>query len=161
MANVEDLTQVASIAVMQAVGSYSPDHGTAIRTWIWRRVAGALIDYLRESDPLTRPQRRESGNGFQAVTQFEDEGEDNRTGMRQSWVRSHYADPEELCLAGEIRELIDRYGATSARDRRIMRSYFLDEEKMREIAVREGMVESRVSQIVTIELSRLRAFATR
>lgn len=55
----EDLLSVAWIDAIQAVDRHDPEKGK-LSTIVKRRVTGALLDYLRAIDPLTRGQRKKA-----------------------------------------------------------------------------------------------------
>jgi RNA polymerase sigma factor FliA len=51
---LDDLIQVGTIGLIQAVDRYDPSRGTLLKTLADHRIRGALLDYLRQIDPLPR-----------------------------------------------------------------------------------------------------------
>ncbi len=58
LASKEDLESVGLIGLLQALEQYDVTRGTPFATFAYGRIRGALIDYLRSIDPLSRDQRR-------------------------------------------------------------------------------------------------------
>lgn len=56
-ADVEDLQQVAAMACMRALSSYSPEHGTLFSTYAARSATGAVRNHLRDNGALVRTPR--------------------------------------------------------------------------------------------------------
>lgn len=58
LASREDLESVGLMGLLQALEQYDVTRGTPFATFAYGRIRGALIDYLRSIDPLSRDQRR-------------------------------------------------------------------------------------------------------
>ncbi len=58
LASREDLESVGLMGLLQALEQYDVERGTPFATFAYGRIRGALIDYLRSIDPLSRDQRR-------------------------------------------------------------------------------------------------------
>lgn len=58
LASREDLESVGLMGLLQALEQYDVSRGTPFATFAYGRIRGALIDYLRSIDPLSRDQRR-------------------------------------------------------------------------------------------------------
>jgi RNA polymerase sigma factor (sigma-70 family) len=56
---LDDLVQEASIGLLQAASRFDPSRGLSFATLARHRIDGAVLDYLRREDPLSRRQRRE------------------------------------------------------------------------------------------------------
>ena len=56
-ADVEDLEQVAAMACMKALSSYSPEHGALFSTYAAKSVTGAVRNHLRDNASLVRTPR--------------------------------------------------------------------------------------------------------
>ncbi len=67
LATREDLEGAGLLGLMQALDSYSLGHGTLFATHAYRRVQGALLDYLREIDPLSRSRRKKLAEAQTAI----------------------------------------------------------------------------------------------
>ncbi len=55
---LEDLIQAGTIGLIQAVDRYDESRGCLLKTIAEHRIRGALLDYLRQIDPLPRNIRR-------------------------------------------------------------------------------------------------------
>lgn len=158
--DLDELISVSYVGLIRACRSYDSTAGAKLSTWVVRIVHNVLIDYMREQDPLSRDHRRLVGNSMQASQQFVDE-ESDESGPRLSEVTSFFASPFELLLRCEMAAVLDRYPTKHEISRQVMIAYWLEELSMRDIGVRIGRVESRVSQIAAAELVKVRAFVLR
>jgi|RhiMetdeSRZDD1v2_1073273.scaffolds.fasta_scaffold1089230_1 RNA polymerase sigma factor FliA len=55
---LEDLISAATIGLIQAVDRFRLDHGCKLKTLAEHRIRGAILDYLRQIDPLPRSFRQ-------------------------------------------------------------------------------------------------------
>lgn len=55
---LDDLIQAGTIGLIQAVDRYDESRGYLLKTIAEHRIRGALLDYLRQVDPLPRSIRR-------------------------------------------------------------------------------------------------------
>lgn len=55
----EDLEQIGVIGLLQALDRFRPGRGARFETYALSRIRGAILDYLRSLDPLTRQERKE------------------------------------------------------------------------------------------------------
>lgn len=51
---LDDLIQAGTIGLIQAVDRFDPSRGVLLKTLADHRIRGALLDYLRQIDPLPR-----------------------------------------------------------------------------------------------------------
>ncbi|MEM1042251.1 MAG: FliA/WhiG family RNA polymerase sigma factor [Bacteroidota bacterium] len=58
LASWDDLEGAGLLGLMQALDSYDPERGAQFSTHAYRRVQGALVDYLRSIDVLSRDKRQ-------------------------------------------------------------------------------------------------------
>ena len=58
LASKEDLENVGVLGVLQALDGYDPERGTPFASYAYGRMRGALVDYLRSIDALSRDQRK-------------------------------------------------------------------------------------------------------
>ena len=73
------------------------------------------------------------------------------TGISETWVH-----PEQLADTAETRQILDRAISTlPTRHRHVLRLYDFEEWTMKQIGIRLGVDESRVSQIRAAALARL------
>jgi len=155
-ADLEELVSEGYVGLVKAVQTYKGDRGAKMETWAALRCRGAMIDWLRARDAVSRNERKKIGSA-QVVCQFDDEAETEfEWGGKMSDVPSRFASPHEMLERAETRELLGAYDTRRERHREVMRLYFIEELPMREVAARVGCTESRVSQVVTAELAKLR-----
>jgi RNA polymerase sigma factor for flagellar operon FliA len=55
---LEDLVSVATVGLIQAVDRFDPNRKLKLKTLAEHRIRGAMLDYLRKLDPLSRPIRQ-------------------------------------------------------------------------------------------------------
>jgi RNA polymerase sigma factor for flagellar operon FliA len=154
----QDLESAAMLGLAQAARSWRPDGGAAFRTHAYKRMHGAMADELRKRDHLPRSARQAVSAGL-----AEDPGPP--TPLSDELV-DELVDPtlalEHVETAALLRDAIH---ALPDRERFVMWLRLEDELPLREIGQLLGVTESRVSQIATKALERLReqlapAFAT-
>jgi RNA polymerase sigma factor for flagellar operon FliA len=58
LATYRDLENAGMLGMLQALGSYDPERGTAFASFAYGRIRGALVDFLRTIDCLSRDRRR-------------------------------------------------------------------------------------------------------
>lgn len=56
---IDDLIQEGVIALLQAVDKYDPRQGATFKTYVYSRIKGAMIDYLRKLDYLPKNVRQD------------------------------------------------------------------------------------------------------
>jgi RNA polymerase sigma factor (sigma-70 family) len=74
----DDLVSVGMIGLIQAVDRFDASRDLQFKTYAQHRIWGAMLDFLREEDPLSRTERRRvresaaglsaTGHGIQPVT---------------------------------------------------------------------------------------------
>ena len=67
LATREDLEGAGLLGLLQALDSYDPSHKTLFATHAYRRIQGALLDYLRDIDPLSRTRRQKLAQAQRAL----------------------------------------------------------------------------------------------
>ena len=58
LASYRDLENAGMLGMLQALGSYDPTRGTPFASFSYGRIRGALVDFLRTIDCLSRDRRR-------------------------------------------------------------------------------------------------------
>lgn len=130
--DVEDLVSAAYLGLCEAATRYDEAQGTAFITFAYRRVWGAIHDYLREQivgkrdDPIT-------------VYSLDHEGED------ETPLKNSVAD-KELTSDDEVLEVLT--SGLSEQSRETVRYYYFESYSMKEVGEKLGVSESRVSQII-------------
>lgn len=147
---LEDLMQEAAIALMQVIGRFDPARGLKLTTFAQPRVDGAMRDYCRQFGYFLkggqRTGRTEGIKSLSAKAIFRDGGDED------AYQPSTHDRPEWLNLDC----LDDALKSCRPRNREIMRLRFAADMTMVEIAKRFEVAESRISQIISQELARLR-----
>src|ERR1035438_9990170 len=55
---IDDLIGAGTIGLIQAAERFQPSRGLQFATYAKHRIRGAMLDFLREEDPLSRTERR-------------------------------------------------------------------------------------------------------
>ena len=122
----DEIEAAAFMGLVEAARKYDPEKNDEFAAYAYPRIVGAIRDYLRElrwgsrSNPVT--------------------------------VAEVYIYEEELCQPEERREdgFFDKLTVNLTKtNKTVMRQYYVDELKIREIATIMGVNESRVSQVLT------------
>lgn len=69
----EDLEQIGVIGLLQALDRFRPGRGARFETYALSRIRGAILDYLRSLDPLTRQERKEVKEVIRVWQKLEEE----------------------------------------------------------------------------------------
>ena len=72
---LDDLIQAATIGLIQAVDKFDAARGLKLKTLAEHRIRGAMLDYLRQIDPLPRTVRQFQKRRDAVIAAFEDRGE--------------------------------------------------------------------------------------
>jgi RNA polymerase sigma factor for flagellar operon FliA len=139
----EDLYQAAAIGLIDAARTFRADRGCQFSTFAACRIRGAILDYLRRADFLTRGHRAQVRDDPPLHVPIESGQEDRRATASQTVEERDQIAVVLSCL--------------SSRERAIVVLYDLEGLSMREIGRSLGMSENRVSQIRANVLARLRA----
>jgi len=154
----DDLVGAGTIGLIQAVDRFQPSRGLQFGTYARHRIWGAMLDFLRGEDPLSRTERRRIRQAETASTAAERPAtisleqlpaHELRAACSQSGCpESHLADRAALKQARQC---------LSARENRVISLLFELDWKNRDVARELRVNESRVSQIKHVALSKLRA----
>ena len=55
---LDDLVSAGMVGLIQAVDRFDSSRGLKFKTYAQHRIHGAMLDFLREEDPLSRTERR-------------------------------------------------------------------------------------------------------
>ena len=156
----DDLVGAGTIGLIQAVDRFQPARGLQFGTYARHRIRGAMLDFLREEDPLSRTERRiRAAEATNAAT-----GEKTASAtISLEWLPAQ--DPRKMCARAGCpsSQLVDRADlrrarrALSARENRVISLLYELDWKNRDVAWELGVNESRVSQIKRVALAKLRA----
>ncbi len=145
-----------------AVDRFRPDAGASLSTFADRHVRGAILDYLRSLDDLTRDHRRKLvAEGAELPETISLDVEVRSKNWQTVPLLGLFADDGGAGRQAALEARIDveelmRRANLSPRTEAIIREHFLGERLMREVASRWGINESRVSQICKDGLAKLR-----
>lgn len=150
----DDLSSAGTIGLMQAVDRFNAVHGVSFKTYARYRIRGAMLDYLRGEDPLSRETRRRIRQSDRAVTAPVTISLDQ---LPESTLNRLARSPERTAseLAGIATAHIARRGL-SARENRLITLLFDFGWLSSEVAAEFKVHESRVSQIKRTALAKLR-----
>jgi RNA polymerase sigma factor for flagellar operon FliA len=150
----DDLVSVGMIGLIQAVDRFDRSRDLKFKTYAQHRIRGAMLDFLRDQDPLSRTERRRvreseaglsaTGCGIQPTT----------VSLDQISLR-RFAAPAQtgFTIRSEVREA---RRCLSARENRVIALLYDFGWQSREVAAELHVNESRVSQIKHRAISKLR-----
>lgn len=149
----EELHSAGMVGLLKAARSYDPSRGAEFKTYAYHRIRGAMLDELRSLDFLPRSLRekaREKGEQAPAVIGLPTD-EDGSDSLEVEAMISGAIENQELAEALQIaiRSLPDKM-------RVVMHLYYNEGRRMREIGEELNLTESRVSQIHSAAVARLR-----
>jgi RNA polymerase sigma factor for flagellar operon FliA len=193
-----DIEQAACIGLVEAARRFDPARDSRFAAFASLRIRGAICDFLRAHDPLTRGRRlavRELDGATRSLesalgrspsvdelarslkwetTRVHGAMED-AAALRSGWAQVQDAAPEKIeaqpCPAPdpfaalsareERQQLSERIAELPEREALILSLHYFEEMQFKEIAVILGVTDSRVSQLHSAALGRLRKSAAR
>ena len=159
--DTSDLVSSGVLGLAEAWGRFDPKRGVAFEAFAVPRVKGAIVDAIRASDWIPRKARekaRSTGESLVVLVSI-----DGSRGDGDGWALERLADdradlPGDGLLAAESRrELVGLFDKLRERERMILTLHYLQGVTLRVIARSLGVTDSRVSQIHTCALLKLRA----
>jgi RNA polymerase sigma factor FliA len=153
---LDDLIGAGTIGLIQAVDRFQPSRGLQFATYAKHRIRGAMLDFLREEDPLSRTERRRTRTANAAA-----EGALPTTiSLEQLPARELQREYAPRCSSTRFADRVDLDHARqclSERENRVISLLFDLDWQSRDVARQLGVNESRVSQIRSAALAKLRA----
>jgi RNA polymerase sigma factor (sigma-70 family) len=153
---LDDLVQEGALGAMEAAERYDPQAGVRFGNYAAHRIYGRMRDFLRDWDHLSRVHRARVNAGKDRPVEVQsmdvslcERGERILHLHEMIGQRDH----ELVELRDEVARLLRHL---SARERRIVTGYFLEQKTMREVAGELDLTESRVSQCVALIVRKLR-----
>jgi RNA polymerase sigma factor FliA len=173
--SLDDLISTGVIGLLAAIDNFDPAQNVKLKTYAEHRIRGAIMDSLREMDWRSRDTRKRAKQIEAAIHRMKREvqsveihsldavGPDGESYSflnvisddEKSWP-SHVVERKELQRI--IVAAIDRM---SRNERTVLSLYYYEELTLREIAEVMGMHLSRVGQIKTQAILRLRSHLER
>jgi RNA polymerase sigma factor (sigma-70 family) len=151
----DDLASAGMIGLIHAVDRFDQTRGLKFRSYAQHRIWGAMQDFLRDEDPLSRTERRRVRASAPALSATGYGVPPATVGLDQIPVRCLAASPAQpaFTLRAEVREA---RRCLSLRENRVIELLYDLGWQSREVAVEMHVNESRVSQIKTRAISKLR-----
>jgi RNA polymerase sigma factor (sigma-70 family) len=144
----DDVRAAARFGLVQAAASYDPARGVPFATYAQARCRGAVADYLREADPLSRRARggRKAGGAVADHVQAADAA--FASGLdRESWEHWRQSRRDTQAAQRAADALADACGGLLPRSRRLV-ELLAAGLKQCEAAEVLGVCQPRVSQMV-------------
>lgn len=132
--DVEDLKSAAYLGLVEAASRFDPSRGIAFSTFAYRRIFGAIQDYLREQGWLKR------GDSTKVLSLDLVDNDSDDFALKDT-IEAKPADDTEECFE-VIASNLDEQAQS------ILRHYFIDEFSMKEVGEKFGISESRISQLI-------------
>lgn len=150
----DDLSSAGMVGLIHAVDRFDQARGLTFKSYAQHRIRGAMQDFLRDEDPLSRTERKRVRDCAHALAAT---GYGNST----SNVSIDDVHPRYLAAPGSTSfavrpELQAARGHLSARENRVVTLLYDFGWKNREVATDLGVNESRISQIKQRAFSKLR-----
>lgn len=197
----DEVVSQGTLGLISACRSYRNDRGAAFETYATIRIRGAILDWLRRIDRLSRQRRNQYRKMQEAVTRLEealgrspsDEEVASKLGMTPTAFRklkvhlqpasivsldslsgeeglpfhekiedTHQPKAHEDLEQREMKELLaKRIQMLPEREQKILSLYYFQRMSFAEIAKALGYCESRVCQLHSRALEKLRSFLSR
>ena len=197
----EEIVSEGIMGVIEAAQKFDSKRGVKFEKWAEIRVRGAIIDYLRKTDIISRPSRLIIKQIAKTIKELqnklgrepEDEEVAKELGMTLDEYRAelekisclsilsldevifdpeskegkklyetitdeHISDPMNFAVNSNLREIIEQaLEKLDDKEREVIKMYYLDGFHMKEISKKLKVSESRVSQIHSKAILKLRA----
>lgn len=193
---VEDLVQEGVLALISAVRRYDPRRGVNLKTFLMKRIKGAMYDYLRSIDWMPRNLRRTIKEVEKAIYELESRlgryptveeiglytnlSNEEVVRAKNEMVRKQFLrldeylydtydsfsidvedHPEPLqkaCKEILLEHVVEAIKKLSEREQLVLSLRFEQELSLKEIGLILGVSESRVSQILTSALIKIKRY---
>lgn len=150
-----DLISDGAFGLLDAVDRFDPRRGVRFETFASRRVWGAMLDGIRERDPLTRAMRASEEAPAIFSIDVPGRGDRNRPMTRADQLAD--GAPAPVVPLGEHDAIVRLLAGLPPDLQPLMQLYYEDDYTMLEIAQWLGVSESRISQMHTLAMGILRA----
>ncbi len=184
---VDDLIQVGLIGLLDAAKNYNAALGAGFETYAGIRIRGAILDELRRTDWVPRTIQLKARQLAQAIREVENQlqrpAKDSEIALHMSLdIDAYHAmlreasicravqfdtdelatsisrDPGDDLEANDFKlDLAEKIAQLPEREQLVMSLYYDDELNLKEIGEVLGVSESRISQIHSQAIARLRA----
>jgi RNA polymerase sigma factor (sigma-70 family) len=170
----DELLSAAWLGAIKAVDGFDPEREKDLEIYADWKIRSAIADYTRSLDPLTRAQRRDVNAGVSPRPIFcslsspcmlgsLNESDHGHTAQRSVLLRNVIADPRGVAEALNCEHRLTlhslhRRAEIRLRNARVLNLY-MQGELMEDIGKAFGIMQSRVSQICTRQIEKLRQAA--
>ncbi len=150
---VDDLINDGVLGLMEALRRYDPQRRVGFTTYAGHRIRGAILDGLRRRDPLPRAYRRRQKTEPNHRVQF--------LALDEALMvpDGEEGDPEALAVEADLRRQVWLgLAALPPRDRQVLVLRMVRGLTLREVAAHLSLSITRVAEIQTRGLARMRRF---
>ncbi len=147
---LSELVALGNLGLCEARRRYDGRRGVPFAAFAAMRIRGAMLDGLRQEDLVSRSERGRIRAGECSASISQVELDDNDTFSQNEAV------DERLARMSEIAELRRMLPQLPERERTVLQRHFFEELPLKVIGEELGVTESRVCQIVSAAVSRLR-----
>ena len=147
----DELIALGYLGMVEAQRRFDPARGVPFSSFAAGRIRGAMLDWLRQLDPVSRDERSRlrSSDAQASVTLVDMTHADERPAPGRG------AD-EELERSELKAQLWRALGKLTKRERFVVQRHFFEEQSLRCVGAELGVGESRICQIVSAVVARLR-----
>lgn len=141
--STDDLASAGTLGLIAAADRFDSSRGLAFSTYARHRIMGAILDFLRTEDPLSRSARRAECGGAPVTVSLD-----------------QLTTPPAAHLGPRIEDRVDVGNARkclSPRENRVISLLYDQDWPAREVAKLLGVNESRISQIKHRAVTKLRS----
>jgi RNA polymerase sigma factor for flagellar operon FliA len=148
----DELVSLGALGWVEARARFDASRGVPFAGYAATRIRGAILDGLRAVDTLSRGDRkRAKADSEPTMPRIVNDESEIDAAVASDADASDVLQQEEM--RQELRTAIDKL---PARDRYILSRHFFDDVPMRALGTELGVTESRISQIVTAAIGKLR-----
>lgn len=152
----KDYFQIGVEGLSEAIDRFDPDYGTKFETYAIKRIRGKIIDALRKVK-----HRSQVKDEFNSPNYYDDVSLTNTVDkdetMLYEMIPSEEKTPEDVAEKNEEKEILAReIKKLKERDRLILTLYYYENLNYKEIAEVLGITVSRVSQIHSRVINKLK-----
>jgi len=148
----DELVALGNLGLCDALQRYDPARAVSFCAFAARRVRGAMLDWLRQGDPVSRDERSRLRQNLDESASVVVTNLDEASGCAVDEPRCDER-MEHTELLAAMRAAM---GELSERDRYVVERHFFDEQPLKTIGVELSVTESRVCQLVAGAVERLR-----
>ena len=144
-----DAKQAVYLALVLAWERFDPARGLQFTTYAGWKIRGAIYDWMRREDPLTRSDRKRVKRGDMPAPEC-DLTVDQLARICPALDRT----PEEVAISQQVREWLC---LLTGKERRVIEAYYFEERTLAEIATELRLHLSRTAALRVQAIARLRA----